>query len=585
MRSRNPSDSSREEWVAAVAPEGLELREDRVVYPEGELLPLTVREGRLPGDPTRPLARLQVEDLLGDFPAFYSVALRREPPDVARQALRARRTLLEGILLAMAEKTGRRPSMAERAADAALDRAESAVQMGAPVFRAAMALAMFAPDGALAERIRRDLEARLRALGLLPQRFLYVPERALLHLQPGGPFFHGLEEARLVAGEALGLLPAPDRPVFPAEDAIWIGRHLRSGRDVFYSFTRGFDPSAPPPPHATVLILGDKGSGKTTLLRLMLLQRWLQGRTVIVLDPEGENVPLARALGGTVVPVRPPADPETCLIHPLSGETPEELLLAARFFATAIVGELSPEGFAALDEAVRRRLSRRPGPMRVIHLVEALRSLEGSPAAQLLAAALQPYARGGGLEGYFDRERALLPEELPRGTWILVDLSALSQSAREVVYAALSLFFFRAVTMGKTPVDLFADEGWRLLRGGVFADLMDEVDRRARKRGGAVVLATHIPEDLARGRAFGLAATAFLGRLPPEEARAFLERAGVPPSEAERLAAHVGRLQRPAFLALPSAGREAAFPVEVVVPPGWLARFAAADPFAAMRGR
>jgi hypothetical protein len=37
--------------------------------------------------------------------------MRREALDAARQDLRARRTLTEGILLALAEKTGRCPSM------------------------------------------------------------------------------------------------------------------------------------------------------------------------------------------------------------------------------------------------------------------------------------------------------------------------------------------------------------------------------------------------------------------------------------------------------------------------------------------
>lgn len=581
-RAAAPEGSPREEWTAAVAPEGLELQEDRIVFPEGELLPLTVREGRLPGDPGRPLARLQAGELLGGFPAFYSVALRREPPDIARQALRARRTLLEGVLLALAEKTGRRPSMAEQAADVALDRAESAVQMGAPAFRAALVLALFAPRGELAERIRRDLEARLRAMGLLPQRFLYVPERALLHLQPGGPFFHGLEEARLVADEALGLLPEPDRPVLPADDAVWIGFHARSGRDVFYSFTRGFDPAAPPPSHATLLILGDKGTGKTTLLRLVFLQRWLQGRTIVVLDPEGENVPLCQALGGTVVAVRPAMGEDRCLLHPLSGETPQDLLLSARALLSAL-GEVSPAGVAALDEAIRRRLARRPGPMRLIHLVEALQALEDSAEARRLAGTLRPYAAGGGLDGYFDRECPALPERLPPGSWIHIDVSALSQTDRNLVYAALSTFFYRAVTVGETPVDLYADEGWRLLRGGPLADLLDEVDRRARKRGGAVVLATHLPEDLAKGRAFGMAATAFLGRLPPESARAYLESAGMPEAEAARMAGAIARLGRALFMAVSGGGREASFPVEVAVPPAWLELFRQTDPFARMR--
>ena len=91
---------------------------------------------------------------------------------------------------------------------------------------------------------------------------------------------------------------------------------------MFFSFKEGLDPEAPPPPHALTLILGEMGSGKTSLMRLILLQRLLQGRTAVSLDPEGENNRLCAALGGRVIPAGVPDDPETCLVHPLQAETP-----------------------------------------------------------------------------------------------------------------------------------------------------------------------------------------------------------------------------------------------------------------------
>ncbi len=66
---------------------------------------------------------------------MYSLSMHREPPDVLRGSLRARRTLFEGFMMALAEKTGRRPSMAERSADHAMDAAESELTMGKPCFQ------------------------------------------------------------------------------------------------------------------------------------------------------------------------------------------------------------------------------------------------------------------------------------------------------------------------------------------------------------------------------------------------------------------------------------------------------------------
>ena len=112
-----------EVYHAAVAPQALEMGEERVVFPGGTMLPLSVRGRGVPGLPERPWTRLTAQDFYTNAPMMYSLSLRREPPDVLRGSLRARRTLFEGLMLAMAEKTGRRPSQAEQATDAAMDAA------------------------------------------------------------------------------------------------------------------------------------------------------------------------------------------------------------------------------------------------------------------------------------------------------------------------------------------------------------------------------------------------------------------------------------------------------------------------------
>ena len=576
MVEKENHDAPENDYCAAVAPQAVEVGEDGLTFPAGVLLPLTLRDGSgAPGMPERPWGKLSAGVFQeADVPILYSVALRREPPDVLRGSLRARRTLFEGLLLALAEKTGRRPSMAEKAMDQALDAAESAISLGRPAFRSLLLVGLCTARGreSEAENARRQLETVLRARGFIPQRLIYIAERALLHFQPGGELFPGLETPILLLEEVASLLPAPERTVFPAADSVWLGTHARDGRDVFFSFSRGLDPGAPPPPHALSLILGEMGAGKTSLLRLIVLQRLLQGRAVVSLDPEGENNRLCLALGGRVIPAGPPDDPDACLLHPLAGEDPAEMLLSARFLLSALSGEaaLSPGAQAALHEAVRRRWERRPGSMALIDLLEGLTAL-GTPEAAGPAALLRPYARDGLLSGFFDRPKALLSPDLPAGTWWNFDLSGLREESRTLVHAALSWFFYHAVTVGKQPVDVFIDEGWRLLRGGAFADLLDELGRRARKRGVGVMLSTHLPGDLVRQAAsLGLASTAFVGRLPQEEAFAFFRALGVSEGESRKRSEQVGRLPPHAFLAAPAAGRGALFPVQVILPAAWL---------------
>ncbi len=564
-------------YLTAVAPQAVAVEEDRLVFPESVLLPLSVRGAGVPGSADRPWSRLTAEDFYLGTPLVYSAALRRLAPDVMRGKLRTRRTLFEGALLALAEKTGRRPSQAEHAADQAMDAAESALAMGKPIYSLSLLAALHAGKNraAEAETVRRTLEANLRAKGFVPQRLHYIAERALHHLQPGGILFPGFDEPALLLEEAARLLPRPTRRINPAPEAVWLGLHGHEGRDVYFSFKHGFDAAAQPPPHALTLLLGEPGSGKTTLLRLILLQRLLQGRTILSLDPEGENNALCRAMGGRVIPAGIPDDPETCLIQPLHAKDAADTLQAARFLLAALGGEglLTPGVQAALHDAVQRRWQKRPQPMSLGDLYEAL-GTGGHVDAAAPRALLRQYVGDGLSAGFFDRPKALLTPQFEPGTWWNFDLSNLQAQNKELVYAALAWFMFHAITVGKQPMDVFIDEGWRLLRGGVFADLLDELGRRARKRGVGIVLATHLPADLARqSTSLSLAATSFIGRLGPDEAQPFLRSLGVPEAEAQRQAGQISRLPPRVFLAAAAGGRSGLFPVQVSVPDDWLEFF------------
>jgi hypothetical protein len=252
------------------------------------------------------------------------------------------------------------------------------------------------------------------------------------------------------------------------------------------------------------------------------------------------------------------------------------MLLAVRFLITALSGEtaLSAGTQAALHAAVKRRWDRRPGTMTLADLVDALGTVN-VPGAAAPMALLQPYAASGLWDGFFDRPKALLsPIEMNASTcrWLNFDLSSLREENKAIVYAVLAWFLYHAVTVGKNPMDVFIDEGWRLLRSGVFADMLDELGRRARKRGVGVSLTTHLPGDLLHHTtSLSMASTAFIGRMGPDEAFAFFRSLGVSESEAKANAELVARLPPRVFLAAPAGKRGALFPVLVTIPPVWLA--------------
>lgn len=565
-----------QDYKAAVASSAIELGEDYLLFPKTVLLPVTARGNSVPGMAERPWTHLAAEEFFQtNSPVVYSVSVNRVPPDAMKSSLRSKRTFMEGALMAAADKMGRRPSMAERAVDSALDAAESQLTLGKPIYKVTLLSALFAHRSRFeeVETARRTIEASLKTKGLIPQRLYYIVERALHYLQPGGNLFPDLDKPTLFPEEVVPLLPKPARKIMPVQDSVWVGMHLRDGRDVHFSFTAGLDPTAPAPPHAVTLILGEMGSGKTTFMRWILLQRLLQGRTILSIDPEAENNKLCQAVGGRVVPAHIPEDPETCLIHPLQGQTPEEMLLAANFLIAALMNfTVVPPGIrAVLHEAVKKRWDRRPTEkMMVSELIDVLGTVP-SPDALVVISALRPYMRGSIYEGYFDRPKALLDIDFEQGQWWNFDLSTLKQENRDVVFAVMSWFMYHTVTVGKKPMDICIDEGWKLLRAGLFADLLDELGRRARKRGVGILLITHLPQDLFNSpTSMTMASTAFVGRMSRDEAYKFFSHMGVPDQEASVNAQIVSRLQSRVFLAAPSGGRGALYPVLVTVPPKWL---------------
>jgi hypothetical protein len=177
---------SQDQFSASLASEAVEVLEDHLLFPGGYLLPLSARGTGVPGMADRPWSHLTADVFYPNLPVMYSLAVCREPPAVLRGSLRACRTLFEGFMMTLAEKTGRRPSMAKRSADP-MDAAESELTFGKPAFKIALMSALFVERDRFeeAEAARRVIESNLRARGLTAQRLFYIAERAQHHFQLG----------------------------------------------------------------------------------------------------------------------------------------------------------------------------------------------------------------------------------------------------------------------------------------------------------------------------------------------------------------------------------------------------------------
>jgi hypothetical protein len=573
------------DYPRIVAPESINLEpDDHVILARGAFLPLTVVASGVPGAKERIWTSISAETFLDLLPVAYSFLIRMETPVEAKAKFTAGRTVYEGILSAMAQKFGRTPSLHEQSQVDRMQFAEARVTEGDALYKVCLLLAIYCSNDQvkIGERKRRELEGKLRQILLQPQRFYYEPIKALRHLQPGGLAFPVKEPPALFEQEALALIPRLSCPKFPADDAVWIGRHLRERTEVFYSFKYGL--TSQPIPTSLITILGGPGEGKTYLMRSILVQRLLMGRTVVTIDPEGENNKFCKALGGTVIPANIPEDPNTCLMHPLTGTLspdntnyPAQVLENLLFVLKLVHGEspITPGVENLLGMAIMKIWLDRHDVISFSDLVEKCATIS-SPDVFVAISLLQPYAQGGINSGFFDRPNALLSPDFEAGTWINFDLSQMQAESKSkiIVYIMLAAFLRDAVTVGQNPMDIFIDEGWVLLRTKVFRDMLDELGRRARKRDVAVVLTTHLPSDFLKYEtSMNLATNSFIGHMEKSQALGYLDSLGVPPEKAAETAAIISNLKPYEFIAVPAGFSTLPFPVRVLIPSTWLTIF------------
>jgi len=581
-----PKSKVQSDYVRTVKPEGIDITpDDRVDLARGSIFPITVNGGGVPGSKTTAWRSLSSSFFYGNMPVNYSILLRRESSRAVQGKVTAGRTILEGFLSAVDQKFGRSPSTAERIKTAGMEAAETSLAFDSPIYKTFLMAALYSPKTETsqkrAELNRREIEGRLNQRGLQTGRFYYEAWRALNHLQPGGEAFPIEEPPLLFLDEALPLIPKFSCPKPPPDDAVWLGRHVRDGSDVFFSSKVGF--TSQPLTSAITTLLGQMGQGKTYLMRSILVQRLLMGRTVVSLDPEGENNDLCKALGGTVLPTGIPDDPDTCLMHPIQGVNPTQMLNNLIFVLGVIQGEgaVLPGIENLLGMAIMKLWDEHQGaPIMISELVEKVATLN-SPDVETAVNMLQPYARDGINAGYFDRPKALLKPDFEKGSWINFDLSGLHGSGegqwskeKKIIYVMLTAFLRDAVVIGRNPMDIFIDEASKLLENKLFTGMLDDLGRRARKRDTSVILNTQLPRDfLSQNTSMNLATNSFIGHLPKKEAQDYLDALGLTEEEGIRAADMINEMGPYHFMCVPAGYTGRPFVFRAIIPDTWLALF------------
>ncbi|WP_239647062.1 VirB4 family type IV secretion system protein [Nocardiopsis salina] len=259
------------------------------------------------------------------------------------------------------------------------------------------------------------------------------------------------------------------------------------------------------------VILARSGSGKSYFSKLELLRSLLVGVEATVIDPEGEYIRLAEAVGGTVFRVGTPQG----RLNPLAlHQSPDAFTNRALFVHTlvaAMVGELSATEKTVLDRAVitayaEAGITRDPttwnqDPPVLADLAAALEDVANDGAvgedqariARELAGRLEPYTRGSH-EALFDNSRNTRMD----GHLNVVSLKELPDEVRTVGMLLALDATWRQVTTASTtrPRTVVVDEAWLLLQEPAAARYLARLAKAGRKHWVGLTLITQDVGDV-----------------------------------------------------------------------------------------
>ncbi len=292
-----------------------------------------------------------------------------------------------------------------------------------------------------------------------------------------------------------------------------------------------------------MIVAGSIGAGKSTVVKMVLDRALERGRRVVVIDPKGEYVFLARSHGVQTLTLG-----RDGWCNPFAPNDRESRDLLRALLASAQGGSLKSDQHYALDEVWGRMAT--PRPTRVLRsLFELLRphlSAASLTPERSLALTLYRFIHGD-LAGLFDGDDEPM---VFTGRLVVLDLSA-QWSSNSFAVAALSAVAAaqQVVAVEDELGYLVLDEAWALMSDPSALRWLQGSWKLARAKGLSHVLVLHRWTDVAavgdagsahRERAQGLlreCETAWLFRQPPDEAREMASALGLHTREERYLAA------------------------------------------------
>lgn len=387
------------------------------------------------------------------------------------------------------------------------------------LFEVGLYFGLFESDPKRLEALVKEVEFLAGAAGMQTRRALYRQLEHFNTVLPAGDDYIG--HVRNFTTSALATAFPFVSPQLSSTDGMPVFLGLTEDRAIvmFDIFSM---------PSFNSCIIARTGAGKSYLAKLLALRHLYMGVDVVVIDPKGEYVPLARAVGGQVIKLSLASDQHVNIFDIDAHEVSEgqdflsaKILSVFRFISMLLGGQMSPRERNLLLQCIERcyaergitrdprslyegepevragdrvllRPRMRKKRMPTMGDLNRILRQEGGDLGRELAEQLQPYVTGV-YSSVFNAETNVDMDN----RFLVFDVSDMQDElAPYATFVSLEWLWTRIKRQPKKRIILI-DEAWRLLLGHKeSAEYMAMLARTARQFWGGIMVITQQPQDV-----------------------------------------------------------------------------------------
>jgi type IV secretory pathway VirB4 component len=293
------------------------------------------------------------------------------------------------------------------------------------------------------------------------------------------------------------------------ENGIWYGKNPLSGNMIRYNRKTGNNYNG--------IVFGGPGSGKSFLIKEEISQRFLNSDDhIVIIDPEGEYVPLGKALGATIVDI---AINSKMHINPLDmdmlydGEGSNPIPMKCDSIQTLIEAMIGEDMISPVEKSIIQRIGREvyksyyslmqtkaqsgitcdKAAMPTLQDFHSLLLKDPDPAAQYLALELEPYCVGN-LNVFANRTNVNTDNR-----FIIYNMKNMTGGLKQIaMHVCMNDSWNRIIENDKNGIytALYIDEFHLFTKTRTSASFMKDIYKRARKRKGMPLAITQDISDM-----------------------------------------------------------------------------------------